>query len=251
MGLFDIFKNKTPSHSEKIDAAYERFNPSVLSQIFHGSKAHADIVISSLAKLLDVDLETADAQVYHKLMAIHVNAYMVWSIARRAPAELVGAVKKKAPELIKDTETAVKVASFCILNIKDEEFSLTTEHDMDILSAMAYIILTGKDPKDHFNKPAQAEDDADEEYGLVPQKPVFTRGVGGSRMYLNSLQTESGEDIVWTRLGCTAAEGVRGMIDVYKVSLKSGEVYKNIYINMYGSSDPTRAPKGFVFKSKG
>ena len=42
-----------------------------------------------------------------------------------------------------------------------------------------------------------------------------------------------------------SVDGINGMVDVYDTYLPSGEEYKTIYINMYGASNSTFAPKGF------
>ena len=90
----------------------------------------------------------------------------------------------------------------------------------------------------------------DADFGLVPEKPIYTlalKSVDGEREYLNRLYTENGVKVKWERQGSTSVEGVSGMIDIYNTYLPTGELYKTIYINMYGAKASQGVPKGFTF----
>ena len=103
------------------------------------------------------------------------------------------------------------------------------------------------------NATSQPNNEDDEDFGLVPEKPIFTlalKSVDGEEEYLNKLRTSEGEVIKYTRRGSTSAEGINGMIDIYDTFLPSGQPYKTIYINMYGATASTAAPKGFIFAPK-
>lgn len=86
----------------------------------------------------------------------------------------------------------------------------------------------------------------DPEYGLIPEKPIYTYGVPGSYRYLDSLRTSTGERLIWQRYGSRRVEGIAGFIDIYDGLLPSGKIYQRLYVNMYGKSNSTAAPKGFV-----
>lgn len=103
------------------------------------------------------------------------------------------------------------------------------------------------------NSQNQPNNEADADFGLVPEKPIFTlalRSVEGEREYLNHLYTENGIKVKWERQGSTCADGINGMIDIYNTYLPSGEFYKTIYINMYGAKKSETAPAGFVLNVK-
>ncbi len=90
------------------------------------------------------------------------------------------------------------------------------------------------------------------DFGLVPEKPIYTlalMSVDGEREYLNQLYTENGVKIKWNRRGSTSVNGISGMIDVYDTFLPSGEPYKTIYINMYGAKKSEKAPVGFTLNN--
>ena len=99
------------------------------------------------------------------------------------------------------------------------------------------------------NRQAQPDHEGDADFGLVPEKPIFTlaiKSVDGEKEYLEKLHTTSGEKIKYKRLGSTSADGISGIIDIYETYLPSGEYYKTIYINMYGAKSSTKAPAGFT-----
>ena len=96
------------------------------------------------------------------------------------------------------------------------------------------------------NRAAQPQNEADSQFGLVPEKPIYTAGIDEQERYLQSLRTPTGEPIKWSRRGSMSIHGVHGMIDVYDIYLMSGAEYKTIYINMYGARNSTMAPSGFV-----
>lgn len=96
------------------------------------------------------------------------------------------------------------------------------------------------------NRAAQPQNEADSQFGLVPEKPIYTAGIDEQERYLQSLRTPTGEPIKWSRRGSMSIHGVHGMIDVYDIYLMNGAEYKTIYINMYGARNSTMAPSGFV-----
>ena len=99
------------------------------------------------------------------------------------------------------------------------------------------------------NSETQPNNESDPDFGLVPEKPIFTlalMSVTGEKEYLNHLYTISGEKIAYTRRGSMSVDGINGMIDIYETFLPNGQPYKTIYTNMYGAKESTKAPDGFV-----
>lgn len=99
------------------------------------------------------------------------------------------------------------------------------------------------------NSKAQPNNENDADFGLVPQKPIFTlalKSVEGEKEYLEKLYTVNGEKIKYNRRGSTSVNGINGMIDIYETYLPSGQPYKTIYINMYGARTSSKAPAGFT-----
>ena len=100
------------------------------------------------------------------------------------------------------------------------------------------------------NRESQPHNELDADFGLVPHKPVYTVGIDEQEKYLKSLRTINGEPIKWNRRGSMNVDGVNGIVDVYDTYLPSGDEYKTIYINMYGASNSTFAPKGFSYSNQ-
>lgn len=87
------------------------------------------------------------------------------------------------------------------------------------------------------------------DFGLVVDNPIYTlatKSVRGEHEYLERLRTLNGEKITWNRVCSTSSEKVKGLIDMYDTYLPSGELYKTVFINMYGAKTSTKAPEGFV-----
>ena len=100
------------------------------------------------------------------------------------------------------------------------------------------------------NSDNNSDNESAENFGLVPENPVFTlasNSVDGEKEYLVKLRTETGDMITYSRRGSTSSTGIHGITDVYNTYLPSGEFYKTIYINMYGGQDSQNVPTGFVF----
>ena len=83
---------------------------------------------------------------------------------------------------------------------------------------------------------------------MIPEKPVYVKGIEGSNQYLENLRTPLGETVTWERQGSLAVNGINGMVDIYEIILPSGKLYRTIYLNMYGTQNSTKLPKGFAGK---
>ena len=81
------------------------------------------------------------------------------------------------------------------------------------------------------NSKAQPDNEGDADFGLVPEKPIFTlalKSVDGEKEYLDELYTVNGEKIKYNRRGSTSVNGINGMIDIYETYLCYDAFYRNI-----------------------
>lgn len=157
------------------------------------------------------------------------NTESAIDLSNSAPMPNSSASSIVAPQESFDTER--------IMNAKDPVKALMEEQAKETIRVM------------EVNRTAQSNDESDPEFGLVPEKPIYTLAtdiVEGQRAYLGKLRTVNGEKITWKRLGSTSVEGVHGMIDIYETFLPSGQPYATLYINMYGARKSVAAPQGFV-----
>ena len=128
----------------------------------------------------------------------------------------------------------------------DSNSNMTSEEALNII---AKIQAEATIDAMNANEILQPNNENDEDFGVVPEKPVFTlalKSVIGEEEYLKSLRTINCEPIKWSRCASISVDGVNGIIDVYDTYLPSGQFYKTIYINMYGANQSTKAPNGFV-----
>lgn len=127
---------------------------------------------------------------------------------------------------------------------------VTNMKDNDIIENMIKVQAEETFKAYNANKDSQPNNENDEDFGLIPEKPVFTlakKSIDGEEEYLNKLYTENGVKVKWNRRGSKYDQSSRQMIDIYDTFLPNGEFYKTIYINMYGVSASQKAPSGFTF----
>ncbi len=161
-------------------------------------------------------------------------------------------VAESAEVAVEEAEKTKKPVEVPATPVVEEE---TGVDDMTPEEALAVIMeMQAKNTIEAMeaNGKTQPNNEGDADFGLVPEKPIFTlalMSVDGEREYLNRLYTTAGEKIQYTRRGSTCVEGINGMIDVYDTFLPSGQPYKTIYINMYGATKSAKAPVGFVLNA--
>lgn len=84
-----------------------------------------------------------------------------------------------------------------------------------------------------------------EKYGMDANNPVFTAGIRGSHAYLERLR-HGGEPVTYKRIGSAESDTSAGMVDMYRVAAKSGELLAILYLNMYGGKNSNTPPQGFT-----
>lgn len=247
MGLFDIFKKKPPTHEEKVDLAYRCYKPEMVGMVFPGGKKQASNIICSIAKLVGKNLADLDAKGYYELLSIYSDVLIRRVVTHSTDDTIVASLQSKHGQEIKSKAVAQKVLAYCTINMQNHGFCLDNAESIEALNLFDNI-LSQNEQISQSNSVAQTENLDDPEYGLIPEKPVYVKGVEGSDKYLKSLRTVLGENITWERRGSISVDGINGMIDIYDISLHSGKAYKTLYLNMYGTQDSTIAPKGFSIK---
>ena len=83
------------------------------------------------------------------------------------------------------------------------------------------------------------------EFGLVVTNPVLTNSKFGSRQYLSSLYTESGQVTTWVGCGSTMNPVSERPIDIYKIASSEGLALTTVYVSAYNGKNSLLAPKGF------
>lgn len=193
-------------------------------------------------------MNTTDAKEYYDILTTYSDVVIRKVVTNSSDDHIITSLQVKHGDLIKSKGVAQKALAFVTINMGNNEFSIESEEDLSALDFMAEAFQQMEEAKSQ-NIDAANDNLDDPEYGLVVTKPIYTNGVNGSYAYLDELKTTLGEKLTWDRIGSTSAEGVNGMVDIYKSSLPSGKPYKTLYVNMYGSTNSEKIPKGFS-KSK-
>ena len=165
-------------------------------------------------------------------------------IAQSSNDYIIKTIQTRHGDIVNTKDCAKRTLAYVTLNMKNNDFVLDSGDDVAALEFMANT-YTQAEQTASKNVTAETENLEDSEYGLVVNKPIYTKGVKGSNRYLEELRAANGEKLIWSRLGSTSAEGINGMIDIYMSTLPSGEPYKKIYINMYGNTNSKKIPNGF------
>ena len=245
MGLFDFFKDN--HHNKKVGLAYKCYKPEMVDMVFPGGKEQASRIIKSLAVILGIDLSALKPIDYYNVLTIYSGVLIRRVVTKSTDEHIIVSLQVNHKQYIKNEMLAQQVLAYCTINMKNNSFALESAEDINALN-MFDNILTQNRETSRLNEDAQNDNLDDEEYGLVPNKPIYTTGVGGSEKYLRSLMTSDGKAIIWDRRGSMSVNGINGMIDIYDISFVDGRRYKTIYINMYGTSISQKAPNGFKFK---
>ena len=117
MGLFDLFKKKSPTHEEKVALAYKCYKPEMVSMVFPGGTKQVSNVIVSLAKIYGVSLEPLTAKEYYDILTAYSDVLIRLTITNSSDKHIVGSLQVKHKNYIKNAETAEKVFAFCKLNV--------------------------------------------------------------------------------------------------------------------------------------
>lgn len=245
MGLFDFLKNN--QHDKKVALAYKCYKQEMVGMVFPGGKEQASRIIKSLAVILGIDLSALKPIDYYNVLTIYSGVLIRRVVTKSSDEHIIVSLQVNHKQYIKNEMLAQQVLAYCTINMKNNSFALESAEDINALN-MFDNILTQNRETSRLNEEAQNDNLDDEEYGLVPNKPIYTTGVGGSEKYLRSLMTSDGKAIIWDRRGSMSVDGINGMIDIYDISFVDGRRYKTIYINMYGTSISQKAPNGFKFK---
>ena len=91
----------------------------------------------------------------------------------------------------------------------------------------------------------------DSAYGLTMEKPIRVGGgamyvAARERRYLDALRGPAGETITYTRSGSGGPPGLRGPIDIYRISWTGLETPVTLYLDAYHFDDAPKAPRGLT-----
>lgn len=127
--MFGLFRRKEPSHEEKLDQAYSCYKKDMVGLIFPKGKAQADIIVKSMAKIINVDLSKCSTAQYYDILSIYSDTLIRIVVTKSKDETIIASLQVKHKDSIHSKEVARKVLAYCILNIKDNYFGLTSDAD--------------------------------------------------------------------------------------------------------------------------
>ena len=226
---------------KKVKEAFESYDGLAAKNVFIDGKKSARDIIESLAVIYGLNLDECDSYKYTQILNTYSDTVIRLRLGNSYDS-IAKSLRVNHSDLVDSQEIAEKVLGYVIFNLKNPEFKLDNETSIALVNAS--VGMTDKvniiDETKYLNDP---------EYGLVPEKPIYTNGRDGSSQYLSSLCSIDGKPLQWNRRGSIYSEDNIGLVDIYDCYRESGDQYITIYINMYGNHNSTVIPKGFIHLS--
>lgn len=233
------------ANQQKADILCNGMDDKMFTMAFPGGNRQVKGIILSLCKIYDINMDDCTVAECKEVLSTYVDVLVRKVVTHSDDNSILASLKVKHPTLVKSDQIAQLVMSFVIMNMANNQFEIQTDDDLKTIGFMSEEFENEKEIRQKNASVQTTDFYTDPEFGLVPQKPIYTVGVDGSQTYLNSLTTVFDEKLCWERQGSMSIEGINGMIDIYEGYLPSGKRYKTLYVNMYGTANPTTAPKGF------
>ena len=248
MGLFNFFRKKT-SYDEKLSAAYLCFNKNLVNSIFPDGIKQADIVLVSLAKILNIDLSKRNALDYFNFLTIYSDVVIRSAISSSSADRIIQYLLDKYEKIITSQNLAQKVYSYCLLNIANSKFIFNTVESDEAVSQLANTQLDSESKRNLIFKHRRADQD---DFGYSENNPICTSSIRRSEEYLSKLMTQFGDQLFWLRIGSKCLPKLNDVeniiLDIYQIYLY-GEEYTTLYICPY-ARDSADTPKGLKLNSR-
>lgn len=137
MRMFRLFKKKEMAHSQKVEAAYRRYNANERKSFFPEGLHQADIIVRSLAKVYGVSLDALDENGYYDILTSYTEAIIRKVIPESDDAVIVRGFQVRHGSLVRTIEMARRAFTYTMLNRMDRSFAIESEEDMLFLCKAA------------------------------------------------------------------------------------------------------------------
>lgn len=250
MGLFDLF-NKKPKLEELANASYmflEKKDREMVNILFPGGTGELSKVVLSLSLVCKIDLSKCTPETYFKLVELYSMTMLQFGIKGQNIKLIASYLRNKYPELVVTDNIAIRLCVFYKMHFTDKTFFLNNE----ISIKMFEIYVKAEFERDKIiesNNSMFSKNLSDEDYGHVATKPIYVAGGVGANEFLNNLCGACGDFLTWDRVDVKNIDGINGMVDVYESKTVSGDIYAELYLNVYSHSTSTTIPKNFCSKS--
>ena len=223
----------------KITEIENNINIMMIRMYFQGRRPNLQCVLKNISNIIPQnDFETGDPI----SRAWDIFSYILFRSNLMRPHEVLNSVSTYSAfsDIPRDALTACTAESLAYIYTVNP----------DIGSAHLELILINQMMAGENQKNADLENQwlNDPNYGLVPGKPIFVKGFGPHREYLERLCTPDGEKLAYTRRGSMQVKGINGPVDVYDLNYPDGKKYITIYQCVYGTHNSNTAPRGLKLR---
>lgn len=227
-------------HKKKVEKKKENI-------IINKQNLQNDMILKSLCKLLYLDVSSLTKKQIEEIKSLFFYTYTRLKSRNVIIRDLTKILTIKYKDIIIDSEQAEAVIAFCFMRIKNNNFYIRNDEDVELIMSLSNSI--SEEPEHETSKEKQLKYVGDPEYGFTVAKPIYTTSIAKSKEFLNSLRTLSGKRLLWSRGTTHFFSKQSETVDSYIGTLKGSQKKVCIYINPYGTIDPPKAPNGFYIET--
>lgn len=237
------FQIPQTENTSVVHRIFSHMNQTAIDTSFYGSEAYAEAIAAELVPMLAPDASLNDYKAVDEALLFYGDVWIRKHFGPSPEFMTTNHIKGDLADKYRDHDAKVVAAAVdrCVAFIYQKEPNL---EQRDVAQAFQQNLVQSN-ASQNANAETAHLDDAD--YGLVPQKPVFVAGFPGTHTYLDSLCLSDGTRPTFNRTGSMNVPGIEGPVDAYEV-MAGGKPVGRIFICLYGSSNSTRAPRGFVLR---
>lgn len=242
-GLFGSLFGKNSAKDKlnpKVEKIYEGMNNEYREKVFYGDVISANHILTTMTRKVfgaenDANIDLCFEIYLHTWIRAHGGLNPTFC----TPSYIQQALRLRFSSV--DSETISRGVTHALSEIYEREPKLKERADA--------IELLQNSVRANARKNTSIENLylEDQEYGLVPGKPIFVNGFGNDREYLSHLCTDNGEKLSYKRIGSSQVPGIAGPVDLYRLILPNGQEYLQIFMCNYGSSYKKHTPKGVKY----
>lgn len=146
-----------------------------------------------------------------------------------------------------DKDYAWFVLAYIQMNIENNKFNLY-ENDNSMKQLSFWVDqLNNKFKLSIENKELLNKNIGDEEYGRVPNKPIFVEGNNQELFYFVRLRTIDNERVDVSKIGTMKIDGISGEVDIIEINYKGK--CEQLYVCPYSILSEKSSPRGLVLIS--
>lgn len=242
-GLFEkLFGGKStkPKLNSKVEKIYEGMNKEYREKVFYGNVISANIILTTMTRNVFGTENDANIDICFQIyLQTWIRSHGGLDPTFSTPSYIQQALCERFSSV--DSALVSKCVTHALCAIYEKE--------PELKKRASAIEAVQNSVRVNAQKNIAVENLylEDQEYGLVPGKPIFVNGFGNDKEYLSHLCTDTDEKLSFERVGSSEVPGIAGPVDLYRLVLSNGEDYLRIFMCNYGSSYKKVTPKGVKY----